>query len=120
MPRFFVTFPLLGRVRGGVSVGSWELAAARRKGRRRLAEASGRPASDLMIRGPNVRPARSFYGVALDQPDPSAELPREHHPWRDAWTIASTLVWLLVHAILWLGFFAIVGAAALVVFMSHL
>jgi hypothetical protein len=43
MPHFFLTFPLFGRVRGGVSVGSWELAAARRRGRGRPAKALASP-----------------------------------------------------------------------------
>ena len=36
------------------------------------------------------------------KPDPSADPPRVHHPWRDAWTIVWTLAWLAIHAALWL------------------
>jgi hypothetical protein len=71
-----------------------------------------------MIRGPNVRPARSFYGVALDQPDPSAELPHERHVWRDVRTIASTTVWLIVHGVIWTAFLAIMLFAAAVLIMK--
>ena len=60
-----------------------------------------------MIRGPIVKPTRSYYGVSLDQPDPSAELPHIYHPLRDAFTIVRTLAWLAVHAVLW---FVIVAA----------
>jgi hypothetical protein len=66
MPRFFVSFPLFGRVRGGASIGTWELAAARRRGR-------GRPPKRPLASAPivksatPVRPARSFYGVQLDE-----------------------------------------------------
>ena len=53
-----------------------------------------------MIRGPIVKPTRSYYGVSLDQPDPSAELPHVYHPLRDAVTIV-LLRRLAVHAVLW-------------------
>jgi hypothetical protein len=49
----------------------------------------------------HVRPPRSYYGVNLDQPDPSAEPPHVYHPWRDLATIIKTTVWLLIHAIFW-------------------
>jgi hypothetical protein len=109
--RLFFSTPLWGRTRGGVSFNPNEL-------RRRR----GRPlASQTIVKGATiVRPARSFYGVVLSDSDPSAELPREHHPWRDAWTIVKTLAWLALHAVIWLALFAIIAAAALVLIMSRL
>jgi hypothetical protein len=98
-----------GPWRAGVSVGTEDFRQRRR----------GRPANVAMVnRAPIVRPARSFYGVRLDQPEPSAELPRERHVWRTLWSIVTTLVWLLVHGILWAGFGAIMLFAALVLVMK--
>jgi hypothetical protein len=76
-----------------MSIASWELAAARRRGRARPPKAlASHPAS----------------GVTLSDEDPSAEAPRERHPWRDAWTIVWTLRCLALHAIVWLGFAVII------------
>src|SRR5271163_3450270 len=74
MARFFIS-RRFGPWRAGVSLGPEDL-RQRRRGR-------------LLASPKIVRPARSFYGLALDQPDPSAAPPHVHHPWRDAWTIVT-------------------------------
>jgi hypothetical protein len=68
------------------------------------------------------RPPRSYYGVSLDQPDQSAELPPRHvyHSLRDVWTIVATLVWLVAHALLWLGIVIGISLGALVLVMGAL
>jgi hypothetical protein len=70
-----------------------------------------------------MRPRRSYYGLALDQPDPSAELPApEHvfHPGRDLLTIVTTLAWLALHLLMWLALAALGAIAGLAIVAAAL
>jgi hypothetical protein len=57
--RMFLSTRLSGSTRGGISFNPNEFAPRPR----------GRPLAGASI----GRPARSFYGVSIDQPDPSAD-----------------------------------------------
>lgn len=103
--RLFVSRRIGRNWRAGVSLDPRELSPPRRR---------GRPLANV---APMTRPARSYYGVALDQPDLSAELPRERHPWRALWSIVATLAWLLVHGIIWAVWLAVVLFAGAIIFM---
>jgi hypothetical protein len=73
-----------GKYRAGFSIDPRELAP--RRGR-------GRPLAMV----PQPRP-RSYYGLVLDRPDASAELPRQSSPLRDLWTIIREITWLFFWA----------------------
>jgi hypothetical protein len=108
MARLFIS-KRFGPWRAGVSLGPEDFRQRRRR---------GRPPKALASPTSGERPV-SFYGVALDQPDPSAELPRARQSiGRSLWTIVGLLLWLAFRAVLLLAFVAIAAVAGLVLIMK--
>jgi hypothetical protein len=65
-----------------------------------------------------VRRPVSYYGVALDQPDPSAELPHERHVWRELWTVCKLLAWFAMQAVVFLAIAIGIAVGGLAVIMG--
>jgi hypothetical protein len=66
----------------------------------------------------HTRPSRFYYGVSLDEPDPTAELPHEHQSvGRSLWSIVSSLAYLALVGVEVAAFVAIVLVAGLVLIM---
>src|SRR5271168_2089296 len=99
--RLFISRRLGRNWRAGASFDPRELAQRRRGPARALASVT------------HDRPvARSYYGLSLDQPDPSADPPHEPQSiGRSLWQIVSSLAYLAIVAIVVAAFVAIVGTA---------
>lgn len=95
-----------GPYRAGVSFGPEDFKRRR-----------GRPPRLATLASSTVRPV-SYYGVTLSVPAIEEEREHVYHPVRDAWTIVTTLVWLLIHGIFWTVIVAAIIAGFGIVLIS--